>query len=381
MNKQISNWLLPILRVIFLLVIVTPVVAADTAIFSAGSAQQATSDNGFYTLQSTENSTIYFFETGTNVPVWSFTIPGTIGSVAISGNGNFVAVGSDSGRIWLLDQKGKVVWNKSFGTAGFKSIVFSKDGQYLDASDFLNRAYYITIEGNPATRPVAPTSTWVPSATRSVPAEPNPSNLDLSGIGSFLLSNLNLILGIILGITLAGVAWYGISRGGYRKQGLKALGRDLFTLRGLTTVSLLLMLVGLLSPYYLPETYQGMIQYVFRTGIVFFATAYFLYAVNCWSSDHQIPAVFMLTLPLLVNFYATSRIPALTSNIIFNLFIQLCAFALISEVVLFISDKVKRGIEYSILKKRRPSRLLFIPNTFYIITGILLLSALLVTSG
>jgi len=381
MNKQISNWLLPIILVIFLLVIVTPVVAADPAFFSGEAAERGTSDDGFYSIKSTENNTIYLFETGNNAPAWSYSITGTIGSVAISGNGKFVAIGSDDGRIWLLDQKGNVVWNKTFGTAGFKSIVFSKDGYYLDASDFLNRAYYITIEGNPATRSVAPTSSWVPSASRSVTTAQNPSELNLSGIGSFLLTNLNVILGIILGLTLAGIVGYGISRGGYRQRGIQALGRDLFTLRGLTTFSLLLMLIGLLSPYYLPDAYQSIIRSVFRTGIVCFTTAYFLYAVHCWSSDHQVPAVFMLTLPLLVNVYATSRIPAWTSNIIFNLFIQLCAFALISEVVLFICDKVKRGIEYYILKKRRPSRLLFIPNTFYIITGILLLSVLLVTGG
>ncbi|MGA2122382.1 MAG: transglutaminase domain-containing protein [Methanoregula sp.] len=116
-------------------------------------------------------------------------------------------------------------------------------------------------------------------------------------------------------------------------------------------------------------------------GVVCFFLAYFLYAVKCWGTDHQIGAVFMVTIPLLVYFLATSKIPDSTSNILFYLFIQFCFYGILSVILLYIFNKVKTGIgRYAFRITGRYNRNFF-PRLSYSITGLVIVSLLLISLG
>lgn len=360
------------------LVIITPVIAAD---YYRSLTDEASSADGTFTIKSTENSTIWFFERGNNASIWTYNIRGEIWSVAISPDSEYIAVGSDGGLIWLFDQKGSIVWNKTFGNAGIKSIAFSKDGQYLDASNFMNQAFYITLEGNRATRPVSTTISVVPSSTTALTPAQTPLNLDLSWIGSFVSNNQTLLLGIIVGLGIAGIAWYAVSCRGYRQRGIIASVWDLITLRNFTIFSLLLMLVGILPSFYPFNNYSGMLQTAFEIGIFCFLLAYFIYALKCWGSDNQICAIFMVSIPLLAYFLATSKIPDSTTNILFYLAIQFFFYAIISAIVLYVCNIVKMGIEGIFSGRTRKSYRYFSPELSYAVTGVVIISFLMVNAG
>jgi uncharacterized protein YkwD len=360
------------------LVTITPVIAAD---YYGSLTDEASSADGTFTIKSTENSTIWFFEKGNNASIWTYNIRGEIWSVAISPDSKNIAVGSDGGLIWLFDQKGTVVWNKTFGNAGIKSIAFSKDGQYLDALNFMNQAFYITLEGNRATRPVSTTISVVPSSTTVLTPAQTPLNLDLSWIGSFVSNNQTLLIGIIVGLSIAGIAWYAVSRRGYRQRGIIASVWDLITLRNFTIFSFLLMLVGLLPSIYPLNNYSGMLQTAFEIGIFCFLLAYFIYALKCWDSDNTLCAVLMVSIPLLAYFLATSEIPESTTNILFYLAIQFCFYAIVSAIVLYVCNIVKMGIEGIFSGRTRKSFRYSSPELSYAVAGVVIVSFLMVNAG
>lgn len=339
------------------------------------------SDDSRYALKSTENNTVYFFDTEKNATSWSYNIGRYIGSVAISPDSKYVAVGSEGGLIWLFDQKGDVVWNKTFGNAGIKSIEFSKDSQYLDASNFINQAFYISLEGSPATRPTSSGISDVPSIIPTVTPAQIPINLDLSSIESIFRNNLNLLLGIVIGLSLAGIAWYVISRRGFRQRGIIAPGINNINLSNFTIFSILLVLAGFLPNFFPLSNYTGLFQTAFVTGVICFLLAYFLYALKCWGSDNQIRAIFMVSIPLLAYFLATSKIPDSTTNILFYLVIQFCFYAIISAILLYICDKVKKGIEGVMSKRSRRSYGYFTPELSYSVIGVFIVSFILVNYG
>jgi uncharacterized protein YkwD len=380
MSFQENKYKIPIILTIFLVFIFTPVIASDSSVFSGQFVDRAISDDGTLTLKSTENSTIYLFEKGINVSTWSYKIHGNIWSAAISGNGKFIAVGSDGGLIWLFDQKGAVVWNKTFGNAGIKSIVFSKDSIYLDASNFMNQAFYLTIDGNPATRSITPTASEIPSVTPVVTLAQIPINPDLSWMVLFFQNNLNLLFGIIIGLCLAGIVWYIVSRRGYRQGGKIEFSRDIITLKNFTIFSILLVLAGFLPSYYPLSNYVGLFKTAFEIGVICFLLAYFLYAVKCWGAANQIGAVLMVSVPLLVYSLATSKIPDSTTNILIYLGILFCIYTVISVIVLYVSERVKTGLEGIFFRKNRYSHY-FDPHVTYIIIGVILVSFVAVNFG
>ncbi len=171
------------------IVLCSPALAADEMILQTNAA------DGVFSLKSTENNTIYFFEKDTFQ--WSYEIPEKIWSSAISTDGAYVAIGSEGGLIWLFDQKGAVVWNKSFGNGAIRSIEFSKDSRYLDASNFMNQAFFISRDGNPAARPTTSRTTEIPSGTVAVTAGQVPVDLDFSWLTPLVTGNLFLIIGVI----------------------------------------------------------------------------------------------------------------------------------------------------------------------------------------
>lgn len=157
--------------------------------------------------------------------------------------------------------------------------------------------------------------------------------------------------------------------------------RELLTLKNFTTLSILLIIIGFLPTYYPMNNYQEIFQSAFKIGVLCFLLAYFLYAVKCWGATNQICAVLMLTLPLLTYFLSTSKIPDSATNIVFYLAIQFCFYAIISIILLYISDKVKTEIEKNVFKKDRKSRWYFIPQLSYSIIGVLFVSLLAVNYG
>jgi len=338
------------------------------------------SDDSRYAIKITENNTVYFFDTEKKTTSWSYNIGRYIGSVTISPDSKYVAVGSEGGLIWILDQKGDVVWNKTFGNAGIKSIVFSKDSQYLDASNFINQAFYISLEGNPATRPTSSSVSDVPSITPGVTPTQTPLNIDLSWIESFFRSNLNLLLGIVIGLSLAGITWIVILRQGSLEKGIFRRIRNIITLRNFTIFSILLMIAGLLPSVYLLNNYTALFHYAFEIGIICFLLAYFLYALKCWGARSQFAAVLMLAIPLIIYFLSTTKILDST-NIVIDVIIQFCWYAIISAILLFVSEKLKTEIYHNILKNTNYSRRYFHPDGNYILFGIVILSIIIVMGG
>jgi|GEM_PF-335288 uncharacterized protein YkwD len=377
MSIHKNKYPISIILTISLILIITPVVAFDTSGFYGQFVDRATSDDGALTIKSSENNTIFLFENGNNVSTWSYNIHGNIWSAAISPDGQYIAIGSEGGLIWLFEQKGSVAWNKSFGNGAIRSIEFSPDSQYLDASNFMNQAFFISVDGNPATRTTTRTTTEIPSGTPVV--IPAPMNPDFSSIVSFILGNTNIVIGIIAVLCMACIIWYGISQRKKRRSGSSASVPDIITLKNFTIFSLVLMLVSFLPDYYPLAEYAGFFRTAFGIGLFCFIVAYFLYAVKIWGADSRLGAVFMVAVPIFAYTLATSKIPGSTSNIFVYLGIQFCLFALFSAIVLFASDVVKKGLD-GMISGNRHSRY-FRPETTYAFVGLVAVSIVAVNAG
>ncbi len=113
-----------------------------------------------------------------------------------------------------------------------------------------------------------------------------------------------------------------------------------------------MILAGFLPDYYPLENYAGLFRSAFNIGILCFVIAYFLYAIQCWGAGSKAGAVLMISVPLIVNSLATSKIPDTTTNIPFYLGILFCIFAAVSAIVLYVSDTVKNGLEKSLFPKK-----------------------------
>ena len=141
-----------------------------------------------YAVDATNDYNIIFHDNNKGTVPWSYNIGQYIGSIAISPDGKYVSVGCDGGLIFLFDQEGNLLWKKPFGDAAIRSIAFSKDSNYIDASNALNQAFYIGRNGNRAERPNAPSVAAVPSATLSsipitqAPIDYLPANIDANSI-------------------------------------------------------------------------------------------------------------------------------------------------------------------------------------------------------
>jgi hypothetical protein len=141
------------------------------------------SDDHLYGVGYTSDFSIYFLDYTKNTISWKYPIGHWVGSIAISPDGRYVAVGGDEGRIYLFYQTGDLLWKKSFGNAVIRSISFSKEGYYIDASTALNQAYYINKYGDLADRPATTPVVENPSATlSSISGSPSTGNFDTNGI-------------------------------------------------------------------------------------------------------------------------------------------------------------------------------------------------------
>jgi hypothetical protein len=162
LSKEIVLMVLLVFTVSFL---VSAVSASDSTVAKTSFVYTSYSADGSYAVKSSSDNNIYFFDTGKNAVPWTNNIGIYIGAIAISPNGNYVAVGCGSGLIFLFDREGNLLWKKPFGDAAIRSIAFSKDSNYIDASNELNQAFYIGRTGNQADRPTTSVIGAVPSAT------------------------------------------------------------------------------------------------------------------------------------------------------------------------------------------------------------------------
>ena len=86
-------------------------------------------------------------------------------------------------------------------------------------------------------------------------------------------------------------------------------------------------------------------------------------------------------IPLLVYFFTMSKISESTTNIRFFLFIQFCFYGILSVILLYISDKVKMEIEKHLFRITRRSHWDFIPELSYVLTGVVIVSLLVLNFG
>lgn len=152
-------------------------------------------------------------------------------------------------------------------------------------------------------------------------------------------------------------------------------------LRNFTIVSVAFIIFGFFSFLSPLNNYQSILLSVFNIGIICFILAYFLYAVRCWGSDHQIGALLMVTIPILAYFMATSKIPDSTTNILFYIFIQFCFYAILSAILLYVGNKVRAGIDKYVFRRSWRSYRYFYPDLSYSVIGVIFISFLLMSFG
>jgi uncharacterized protein YkwD len=154
--------------------------------------------------------------------------------------------------------------------------------------------------------------------------------------------------------------------------------KQYFTLRNFTGFSVLLIFISIALAQLFPQFPSF---FLIEIGIVCFLLAYFWYAVKCWGSRNQISAILLLTIPLFLYFFSTTKIVDLSNNAIIGIVIQFCIYAIISIILLFVSEKIKTGIYRYILKKKNHSGWYFLPNSNYVFFGIVFLSIIVVMGG
>lgn len=331
------------------------------------------SDDHLYGIGYTSDFSIYFLDYTKNTIAWKYPIGHWIGSIAISPDGRYVAVGGDEGRIYLFYQTGDLLWKKSFGNAVIKTISFSKEGYYIDASTALNQAFYIDRYGNQVDRPA--TTPAIPIATiSSIPTSSEnflPSKIDLPFVnegGSYVLLAIGLCFIIIIGVPFL--------RGKHKPHFFGKTG-DLINFKNLTSLSLILIFIGLGFQIYQDVELSKLFIFF---GVIGFIFSYYLYAVFSWGADDKIAATSMIAVPLTVYFLSASKIPS-SMNIILYIFLIFFGYGIVSAILLFISDKLKWGVDRYILRIKSKSHRFFIPNMSYVILGIVLVSFLTFSFG
>ena len=157
--------------------------------------------------------------------------------------------------------------------------------------------------------------------------------------------------------------------------------RALFTFKNFTIVSIVFILIGLIPLIYPLNNYIDLFKGFFEIGVFCFILSYFLYAVKCWGATNHGYAFLMVTIPLLVYFLTTSKIPESTTNLIFYLFIQFCFYGIIAVIFLYSSDKVKRVIEKYLFNSTRRYHWHFTPKLSYAMIGVVVVSLLVINYG
>jgi hypothetical protein len=159
------------------------------------------------------------------------------------------------------------------------------------------------------------------------------------------------------------------------------LFKEYFNLKNFTIISILLLLVGILPSLFSLHNYQKIFQFAFEIGAICFVLAYFLYAMKCWGATSKICAVLMITMPLVIYSLSTTKISDSTINILFYVVIQFCIYAIVSIILLYLTEQVKLIIEGYVFKRTRRLHWYFTPKLSYSVVGVLIVSFLAVNYG
>lgn len=376
MNHRLKNLSILIFLIVFSCILIASVSATQD---ETGYVYWAYSDDFQFAVKSTDDNTIYYFDSGKNAIPWSYTIGRHIGSVAITPDGKYVAVGSANGLIWLFDRDGEIQWKRTFGDSVIKSIAFTPDGQHIDASNIFNQAFYITFKGNLAPRQIPSTGTTIPTITPAVIPTQFPSVVFPLSIELPFGYNGDSVFLIVAGLCIALFVLY-LTRYHKPQKRFIAICKNAITLRNLTIFSLLLIIVSGIISWYYPSQYSDLLNTAFIVGILGVIIAYFLYSVLFWIYDSKFIAILMIAIPFCIHFFATNVIPGTMNTIMFILII-FTVYAILSAIVLAISEKIQGIILTSLLKSKRRHYPEYPLNFSFTIIGIIVISIIMMSLG
>ncbi|MFX1571535.1 MAG: NosD domain-containing protein [Promethearchaeota archaeon] len=111
-------------------ILVKPVWSYNTA---SRNREVAVSSNGQYIAVACYDCNLYLFEKDNSTPLWSSNLGGSVHSVAISSDGKYIVAGTCSDKVYLFDKNSSTpLW--SYATGGIvASLAISADGQYFVA--------------------------------------------------------------------------------------------------------------------------------------------------------------------------------------------------------------------------------------------------------
>jgi hypothetical protein len=209
-------WLLLVISISFFVFVIS--VSASTVTNNQFVIYSVHSANNDYTVEATNDNYIVFRQASQKL--WSQKIDRQIGSIAISSDGDNVAVGCDGGVIYFYGTSWSVqlLWTRTFGDATISSISFQKNGNFIEVTNTLNQAFLVTRTGNLVPSSITQSVTSVPSSTLSsipktaAPIDYFPANLDTNSI----FGNIYFVW-IVLALLILFVFWVIFSS--YRKKG------------------------------------------------------------------------------------------------------------------------------------------------------------------
>jgi len=208
LSKKIRLLVLFGISLLFLMVIVS---AADstTATTKNNFILSAYSDNNNYAVKTAGDNNVYFFDNIQETVPWTYNFGREIGSVAISSDGNYVAVGGEGGVVFLFDRDGNIVWKKTIGNSFIKSISISDDNKFVDITTYFNQVFYVTLGG----KQIDGTTRWagVPTTIKTSVPTPLPTIIQtMSNPITFdypFIFNNNLIVWSIVGAIAIIALW------------------------------------------------------------------------------------------------------------------------------------------------------------------------------
>ncbi len=106
----------------------------------------AISADGEYIAVGSGNDTVYLFDKDSSTPLWSYDTGSYVYSVAISADGEYIAAGSEDGRVYLFNKDSSTpIWSYETGSSeapeGVHSVAISADGEYIAAGSYDNKVY------------------------------------------------------------------------------------------------------------------------------------------------------------------------------------------------------------------------------------------------
>jgi len=111
------------------------------------------SADGDYVVAGTDNGTVFLFD-GTGSLLWTYNFTVDVECVAISGDGNRIAVGIHEYRsgkpdIYLFDNLGNIIWQKDLVQGSWPcDVAISPDAQYIVTGDTDHVFYFYDISGS-----------------------------------------------------------------------------------------------------------------------------------------------------------------------------------------------------------------------------------------